>query len=326
MTKYTFLLPAYKPNFLAESLESIKEQTYTDFKVIVSDDCSPHDLKSIFEKTCGDDPRFVFRRNEKNMGGKSLVSHWNLLVDMCDTEWLIMAGDDDVYEPSFLKDADKLLSKYPSTNLLRGRTRIINGRGQVITEEKPTAEYLSNIDYIHRIYEDDYANGIASYIYRTRILRGRGGFPDWPLAWFSDEAGNIMLAMDGCCFTRDVTFNFRNSGINISSKWGDPEDSRKKTIATYAFYHWMKAYMNKISEDEVETEYLQDVAFLYQNKVRINIMNNIFHIRFSSFIKLLLKLPRDLELCKIRILAHYLRGKYLHLQERCSAKRMNSRN
>ena len=66
--KYTFLLPAYKPNFLEEALVSIKEQTYTDFKVIVSDDCSPHDLKSIFEKTCGDDPRFVFRRNEKNMG------------------------------------------------------------------------------------------------------------------------------------------------------------------------------------------------------------------------------------------------------------------
>ena len=103
---------------------------------------------------------------------------------------------------------------------------------------------------------------------------------------------------------------------------GNPDDSRKKTIATYAFYHWMKAYMNNISK----TEYLQDVAFLYQNKVRNNIMNNIFHIRFSSFIKLLLKLPRDLELFKIRILAHYLRGKYLHLQERCSAKRMNSRN
>ena len=74
MIKYTFLLPAYKPNFLEEALRSIKEQTYTDFKVIVSDDCSPHDLKSIFEKTCGDDPRFVFRCNEKNMGGRSLVS------------------------------------------------------------------------------------------------------------------------------------------------------------------------------------------------------------------------------------------------------------
>ena len=37
MTKYTFLLPAYKPNFLEEALRSIKDQTYSDFKVLVSD-------------------------------------------------------------------------------------------------------------------------------------------------------------------------------------------------------------------------------------------------------------------------------------------------
>ena len=67
MVKYTFLLPAFKPDFLEVALRSIKSQTLKDFKVLVSDDCSPHDLKSIFEKTCGDDPRFVFRRNEKNM-------------------------------------------------------------------------------------------------------------------------------------------------------------------------------------------------------------------------------------------------------------------
>ena len=133
MIKYTFLLPAYKPNFLEEALVSIKEQTYADFKVIVSDDCSPHDLKSIFEKTCGDDPRFVFRRNEKNMGGKSLVSHWNLLVDMCDTEYFVMASDDDVYEPTFLEGVDKLTQKYPKVDLIRARCKKINEKGDVLS-------------------------------------------------------------------------------------------------------------------------------------------------------------------------------------------------
>lgn len=46
--KYTFLLSAYKPDFFEEALRSIKEQTYSGFKVLVSDDCSPHDLKTIF--------------------------------------------------------------------------------------------------------------------------------------------------------------------------------------------------------------------------------------------------------------------------------------
>ena len=66
--KYTFLLPAYKPDFFREALDSIKCQQYTDFKVIVSDDCSPYDLKSIYDDVCSQDTRFQLRRNLVNMG------------------------------------------------------------------------------------------------------------------------------------------------------------------------------------------------------------------------------------------------------------------
>ena len=110
MPKYTFLLPAYKGRFLNEMLRSIQGQTYTDFKVIISDDCSPENLKIICEPYL-QDSRFTYRCNQENMGSKSLVSHWNLLVDMCDTEYLIMASDDDVYEPQFLEEIDKLTVK-----------------------------------------------------------------------------------------------------------------------------------------------------------------------------------------------------------------------
>lgn len=74
MTKYTFLLPAFKPDFFEVALRSIKSQTLKNFKVLVSDDCSSHDLKSIYDKVCGDDVRFLYRRNEVNMGNNSLVS------------------------------------------------------------------------------------------------------------------------------------------------------------------------------------------------------------------------------------------------------------
>ena len=62
-TKYKFCLPAYKTRFLAEALNSIKSQTYTDFVCIVSDDCSPEDIKAVFDDMVGDDSRFFYRRN-----------------------------------------------------------------------------------------------------------------------------------------------------------------------------------------------------------------------------------------------------------------------
>lgn len=307
--KYTFLLPAYKPNFLEEALVSIKQQTYTDFKVIVSDDCSPHDLKSIFEKTCGDDPRFVFRRNEKNMGGKSLVSHWNLLVDMCDTEYFVMASDDDVYEPNFLVEADKLLVKYPKANLLRARSRVIDGEGNIKDEENVTDEWLDNLHFIHRIYQKDWVGGIASFVYRTKHLKEKGNFVDFPSAWFSDDVTNFLMADEGCCMTQEVAFKVRSSDYNISSKWGDPDDSREKMIATYMNYRWMKEYMRSF-DNYADRKFLVDVTKEYKYKIYTNIQNYIYSCRPSSFFKFLLQCPSDIGLCKIRMFAHWLRGRF----------------
>lgn len=309
MIKYTFLLPAYKPNFLADALVSIKEQIYTDFKVIVSDDCSPHDLKSIFEKTCGDDPRFVFRRNEKNMGGKSLVSHWNLLVDMCDTEYFVMASDDDVYEPNFLVEADKLLVKYPKVNLLRARSRVIDGEGNIKAEENVTDEWLDNLHFIHRIYQKDWVGGIASFVYRTKHLKEKGNFVDFPSAWFSDDVTNFLMADEGCCMTQEVAFKVRSSDYNISSKWGDPDDSREKMIATYMNYRWMKEYMRSF-DNYADRKFLVDVTKEYKYKIYTNIQNYIYSCRPSSFFKFLLQCPSDIGLCKIRMFAHWLRGRF----------------
>ena len=307
-TKYTFLLPAYKPNFLQEALESIKGQTFKDFKVIVSDDCSPHELKPIFDKVCGDDSRFTFRRNEKNMGGKSLVAHWNLLVGMCDTEFLIMASDDDVYNANFLEEADKLLTKYPDTNLLRARSRVIDGNGKTQKEEDVTDEWLDNLHFIHRIYQADWAGGIASFVYRTAHLKAKGMFVDFPSAWFSDDVTNFLMADNGCCMTHEITFLVRNSDVNISGQWGNPEDSRKKVKATYMNYYWMKEYM-KCFAGHKDSDFLNKVTAEYKHKIYCNIQNYIYSCHFMPFLNFLVQCPAGLGLFKPRMLAHYLRSK-----------------
>lgn len=306
--KYTFLLPAYKPDFFREALDSIKCQTYTDFKVIVSDDCSPYDLKSIYDDVCSQDTRFQFRRNLVNMGSKSLVSHWNLLVDMCDTEFLIMASDDDVYESNFLEEADSLLQKYPKANLLRARSRVIDGDGNVKSEENAMDEWLDNLHFIHRIYLKDWAGGIASFIYRTKRLMEVGNFIDFPSAWFSDDVTNFVMANEGCCLTKEIAFNVRNSDVNISGQWGNPEDSRKKMQATYMNYKWMKSFMQKFNGYN-DVDFLENVTTEYKYKVYTNVQSYIYSCHILPFLKYLLQCPADIGLSKPRMLAHYFRNK-----------------
>ena len=73
--KYTFLVPAYKIDYFEKALRSMIGQTYRNFKIIVSDDCSPMPLKSVFEKVVSEsqsvlsEGQVVFKRNATNYGG-----------------------------------------------------------------------------------------------------------------------------------------------------------------------------------------------------------------------------------------------------------------
>lgn len=304
-TKYTFLLPAYKAKFFAEALCSIKTQTYSDFKCLVSDDCSPENIRSIFEQEVGDDTRFEYRRNEVNMGSKSLVSHWNLLVDMCDTEYLIMASDDDVYKPEFLSQINKLCEKYSECDLFRGRSQKITEESKPYFEDPVSNEYLTSQELILQIYQTEFVTCVANYVYKTQTLKNRGGFIDFPKAWFSDDATNIFMSEKGCGVTPDIVFGFRKSRYNISSQWGDQDDCIKKTIASIEFNKWMRHYVSNISNSKEKSQIISE----YKKKVYGNIMNHIFHCPIFLFLKLLYACPNDVQLKKSRMFLHYFNNK-----------------
>lgn len=252
MTKYTFLLPAFKGRFLDEMLRSIQGQTYKDFKVIISDDCSPEDLRSICEPYLVD-PRFTYRRNEENMGSKSLVAHWNLLVSMCDTEFLILASDDDVYEPQFLEEIDKLTVKYPQSNLFRARIRIVDEKRKVLHTDLEYNEFEDHRQFLKSHFrEGNFFKCIANHVFSTRKLKEIGGFYGTPLAWYSDQITSIMASEEGCAYTKDVLFDFRLSNINISGRANTKFVSSQKSRATLQADEWFSEYLTKKNIKDLE--------------------------------------------------------------------------
>lgn len=213
---YTFLLPAYKATYLREAIQSIVEQTIDDWQLIVSDDCSPEDILSVVHQF--DDKRIVYRRNEQNIGGRNLVEHWNLLLDLCDTEYCIMASDDDVYVPTFLEEIDKLANKYTHCNLFHARAHCIDAKGEIFKSDALYEEFVCQLDYLEQLDYYNHIECMANYVFRTRPLKDAGGFVDFPLAWGSDMATCNMLAKNGVANTKDILFSFRMSGLNISSQ------------------------------------------------------------------------------------------------------------
>lgn len=237
--KYTFLLPAYKMEFLEAALSSILAQTYSDFSVVVSDDASPEPLKNIVDKL--HDPRLTYRRNEKNMGADNLVKHWNTLLEDCDSMFVIIASDDDIYHPYFLQRIDELCNKYPDAYLFKTPSEIIDGEDQVIKRDSSFPALLSQEAFIHHLINPASVLCIGNFVFRLSGLKALGGFINFPLGWKSDSATEIALAANGVPCTDQISFSFRMSGLNISShSQKDEGRDRKKLLALNEFQTWIQ--------------------------------------------------------------------------------------
>lgn len=242
--KYTFLLPAYKAEYLKEAISSLLAQTYSGFKIIVSDDNSPEDIKGIVDLF--NDNRIEYRKNEKNIGGLRLAEHWNLLLDLCDTEYLIVASDDDVYSGKFLENIDSLTIKYPLVNVLRARTQRINNDGEVTSQEDIFEEYQDRVVALHSMFCGNYIGCVGNYVFRTNALRLAGGFANLPYAWFSDMQTVISMQENGQANTNQILFSFRLSNINISNSRKDKRVDLFKLRATILFDKWLSEYISRL--------------------------------------------------------------------------------
>jgi glycosyltransferase involved in cell wall biosynthesis len=303
--KYTFLLPAYKGRFLDEMLQSIQKQTYQDYKVVISDDCSPEDLRTICEPYLND-PRFTYRRNEENMGSKDLVAHWNMLVNMCDTEFLIMASDDDVYEPEFLEEIDKLVQKYPNVDLFRARMQRINESGDLLLREPRWEEYMDQPHFFYASRTSGMFTCEANYVYKTSALKKRGGYKDFPLAIFSDKATHIIMAVNGCINTNEILFSFRLSNINICGRPKSSGDAAMMVDASLNFMKWMTEYVNYIRDsderDMKEAAYKANIG-----SVKMHIMSFAPYLTFGDFLKRQSRFKNILNLSRVELFNYWIR-------------------
>lgn len=244
--KYSFVLPAYKATFIRESIDSILNQTYRDFELIIVNDASPEDLTSIVNSY--HDERIQYYINEKNIGGTDLVSQWNHCIAYAKGTYLILASDDDLYHPDYLRKMDALVDIYPAVNIFRCRLRHMNADGYISGESEVLDEYLSYIDFLFAMHEGRVCSGLAYHIFKREELVNMGGFVNFPSAWLSDDATVIRLARNGVVSHNEALFAFRTSSLNISNKANDSRMLADKFIATESYFKW---FIHELKEIQV---------------------------------------------------------------------------
>lgn len=268
MTKYSFVLPAYKACYFKEALDSILNQTYTDFELIIVNDASPDDLDSIISQY--DDPRITYYKNETNIGGKDLVEQWNRSLAHANGEYVILASDDDVYALDYLEKMNALVDKYPEVNVFRPRTQIIDSSSNVVHQFNGLSEKVSQLEYLYHWMRGGIGSGIGYFIFHRETLTNQGGFFNLPLAWGSDDVTTINLAKQGLAFSPDILFSFRKSGINITTKTNDTRTLGLKLKSYKRFEYWLEELVSTLGAELDETnEYFNYIKRNYKDRFMV---------------------------------------------------------
>ena len=307
--RFSFVLPAYKSEYLQVAIDSILQQTYIDFELIIVDDASPYHLESIVNQY--NDNRIVFHRNENNIGGKNLVSNWNKCIKYAKGEYVILASDDDIYSPFFLQQVDERIKDYPNVDIIRSRVNRIDSDGIITDIEQIYKPFMPFSEFVF-YWSKGIINCIANYAFKRTALLEAGGFVDMPCAWFSDDITVVNMSINGIATTEDALFYFRTSDKSVSWTF-DKNTIRKKWKANGMFYKWFNdtviPKMKSLPQNSIEILYQKNAIFNVRNRVKImysQLISRYPHSRFIEAIQMITSIHILYKKEKVHLLLDYI--------------------
>lgn len=246
--RFSVTIPAYKAQFLEDAIRSVIGQSLADWELIIVDDCSPENLRTIVEPFLHDD-RISYYRNSQNCGAVNVVENWNICLSYCTGDYVICMGDDDRLLPNCLADYKTLVEKYPELYVYHTRTEIINETGKVIDVQEKRPEYESALALLWNRWNHRNKQYIGDFCYRTDYLKGIGGYYKLPLAWGSDDITAVLAAKKkGIANMQTFGFQYRQNAQTISST---VSNARIKIEARVAQLGWFTAFLKEMQEQEL---------------------------------------------------------------------------
>ena len=120
-----------------EAIESILGQTFTDFALVLVDDCSTDETPAIAREYAALDPRVTYLVNDSRLG---LVVNAVRAFDLArerhpEAEYFAWASDHDLWHPRWLQELVETLDRHPEVALAYPLNRRIGPAGEVLARK-----------------------------------------------------------------------------------------------------------------------------------------------------------------------------------------------
>ncbi|WP_143815427.1 glycosyltransferase family 2 protein [Longibacter salinarum] len=173
--------------FIESAIESVLNQTFDDFELIISDNASTDDTESICRRYSRQNARIIYIRNDQNTGA---ASNFNQTLWRAKGKYFKWIAHDDVIEPTYLERCVEVLDTTPNAIICTSHTVEVNDDGQtemhrlpsLLSHSRPHTRLYGHLCIAkHRCYQ-------VFGLMRRRVLADAGGIPGYV------ESDQVLLA------------------------------------------------------------------------------------------------------------------------------------
>jgi glycosyltransferase involved in cell wall biosynthesis len=135
MPHISVTVPVYnRAHLVGRTIESILQQQFQDFDVIVVDDASKDNTVEVVEQYCKRDPRMRLEVNPQNLG---LTRNWNRCLELAIGPLVQIMQSDDLIDADYLQKVSDVFDAHPSIGFVASSCRYIDVDDRVIQPGTP---------------------------------------------------------------------------------------------------------------------------------------------------------------------------------------------
>lgn len=204
MKKISIVMPVYNgEKYLRESIESVLEQTYLNWELILVNDCSTDSSPEIMREYQQRDSRIRVIHNSEN---RKLPGSLNIGFEHAEGTYFTWTSDDNRYKPEALERMKIILEEDSTIGLVYADMDYIDETGKKTGEVSIEAENLYYNDCIG-----------ACFLYRADVAKRIGGYrPEWFLV--EDYEYWLRVAQASRIVHLPVNlYEYRNHGASLTT-------------------------------------------------------------------------------------------------------------
>lgn len=266
MAKVTILMTSYNhQDYIRESIESVLNQTFRDFELIIVDDCSMDDSFEVINTF--KDKRIKAIRNDRNMGPEFA---FEILHKTAKSQYIAIADSDNTWEKNKLKKQIDYLDKNPKITAVFTRVNFIDGNGKPFRNKK--SKYCKIFDVDNK----DRYGWLKEFFYRGNslchpsVLIRREAYKECGMVvdglWqVPDLYKWIKLCLKKDIFVlEDKLVNFRLHGKNVSD-----ENSLGNVLRSNNEFYQIYQLFYKMNSDDFLRVFGKDNKYVVDGKVNV---------------------------------------------------------